>query len=87
MVAVLLSTIAVESISGVRTIKLAVRLAIFEPVDVKLLMSATGSTLALRMAMIISDGRDDEDDDAVDGSGRAAAADAVSHGTSVSSID
>jgi len=49
--------------SGVRAIKLAVRRAMLLPLDVKLLINSTGSTRALRMAMIMSDGCDDEDDD------------------------
>ncbi len=51
-------------ISGARAIKLAVRRAILLPVDVKLLMSATGSTRALRTAMIMSDGREGIDAEA-----------------------
>ncbi len=39
--------------------KFAVRLAILLPLDVRVLMSSTGFTRALRMAMIISDGWED----------------------------
>jgi hypothetical protein len=70
--------------------KLAVRRAILLPVNVKLLMSATGSTRALRMAMIISEGRDDDVVVVVGGDAedcRAGAAAATSLGTPSESID
>jgi hypothetical protein len=43
--------------------KLAVRRAMELPLDVKLFINATGSTRAELIAIIISDGRDEDDDD------------------------